>query len=145
MKLLIAALTCFAASHLAATELTLMSYNIRLDLASDGPNRWDARKEQLSTRVATLAPTVFGIQEGLAHQVDYLESQLSNYAYAGVGRDDAGSRRGIPPVTGDSEEIAAGLRALAREGIDHVQLVLDPINEASIAELAPVLGYLERA
>ncbi len=62
----------------------------------------------------------------------------------GVGRDDAGSRRGIPPLTGTSEQIAAGLRAFAREGISHVQLVLDPITEASIAELAPVLGHLER-
>ena len=63
----------------------------------------------------------------------------------GVGRDDAGSRRGIPPLAGTSEQIAAGLRAFAREGIAHVQVVLDPITEASIAELAPVLGHLERA
>jgi len=61
----------------------------------------------------------------------------------GVGRDDAGSLRGIPPLQGSSEEIAAGLRAYADEGIGHVQLVLDPISEASIAELAPVLGHLD--
>jgi alkanesulfonate monooxygenase SsuD/methylene tetrahydromethanopterin reductase-like flavin-dependent oxidoreductase (luciferase family) len=63
----------------------------------------------------------------------------------GVGRDDAGSRRGIAPLAGTSEEIAAGLLAFAREGISHVQLVLDPITEASIAELAPVLEHLEGA
>jgi alkanesulfonate monooxygenase SsuD/methylene tetrahydromethanopterin reductase-like flavin-dependent oxidoreductase (luciferase family) len=62
----------------------------------------------------------------------------------GVGRDDAGSRRGVRPLEGSSEQIANGLRAFAREGIAHVQLVLDPITEASIAELAPVLGLLER-
>ena len=62
----------------------------------------------------------------------------------GVGRDDAGSLRGIPPLQGTSEEIATGLRGYAAEGIAHVQLVLDPITEASIAELAPVLGLLDR-
>lgn len=61
----------------------------------------------------------------------------------GKGRDDAGSRRGVRPLAGTSEEIASGLRAFAREGIAHVQLVLDPISEASIAELAPVLEQLE--
>jgi alkanesulfonate monooxygenase SsuD/methylene tetrahydromethanopterin reductase-like flavin-dependent oxidoreductase (luciferase family) len=63
----------------------------------------------------------------------------------GLGRDDAGSRRGIPPLAGSCEQIAAGLRAFAREGISHLQLVLDPITEASIAELAPVLAHLEGA
>jgi alkanesulfonate monooxygenase SsuD/methylene tetrahydromethanopterin reductase-like flavin-dependent oxidoreductase (luciferase family) len=60
----------------------------------------------------------------------------------GVGRDDAGSRRGVPPLEGPSETIAAGLRAFTAEGIGHVQLVLDPITEASIAEIAPVLDLL---
>jgi alkanesulfonate monooxygenase SsuD/methylene tetrahydromethanopterin reductase-like flavin-dependent oxidoreductase (luciferase family) len=62
----------------------------------------------------------------------------------GVGRDDAGSRRGIPPLAGSPEELAAGIRAFAAAGIGHVQLVLDPITEASIAELAPVLEILDR-
>jgi probable F420-dependent oxidoreductase len=62
----------------------------------------------------------------------------------GVGRDDAGSRRGVSPLAGTSEEIAEGLLAFTREGVSHVQLVLDPITEASIAELAPVLEHLER-
>ena len=34
-------------------------------------------------------------------------------------------------------------RAYAREGIGHVQLVMDPINRASIEAFAPVLGRLE--
>jgi alkanesulfonate monooxygenase SsuD/methylene tetrahydromethanopterin reductase-like flavin-dependent oxidoreductase (luciferase family) len=63
----------------------------------------------------------------------------------GTGRDDAGSRRGVPPLGGTSEEIAAGLRGFAAEGIAHVQLVLDPITEASIAEVAPVLEHLDRS
>jgi probable F420-dependent oxidoreductase len=49
-----------------------------------------------------------------------------------------------PPLEGDPETIAEGLRAYAREGIAHVQLVLDPITLASLEELAPVLDILDR-
>lgn len=33
-------------------------------------------------------PVVFGIQEGMHHQVQYLDDSLPGYDYAGVGRDD---------------------------------------------------------
>jgi alkanesulfonate monooxygenase SsuD/methylene tetrahydromethanopterin reductase-like flavin-dependent oxidoreductase (luciferase family) len=49
-----------------------------------------------------------------------------------------------PPVEGRPEEIAAALRALAAEGIAHVQLVVDPITLASLDALAPVLEDLDR-
>ena len=44
---------------------------------------------------------------------------------------------------GRPEVIAEALRAYAREGIGHVQLVVDPITEASVAGLAPVLELLD--
>jgi alkanesulfonate monooxygenase SsuD/methylene tetrahydromethanopterin reductase-like flavin-dependent oxidoreductase (luciferase family) len=50
-----------------------------------------------------------------------------------------------PPHDGTrSEEMAAILRRYAAAGISHVQLVLDPITEASIAEFAPVLELLDK-
>jgi probable F420-dependent oxidoreductase len=45
---------------------------------------------------------------------------------------------------GSTEELAELLRAYAREGISHVQIVLDPITRASIEEFAPVLDLLDR-
>ena len=42
------------------------------------------------------------------------------------------------------QEMAAILRRYAAVGISHVQLVLDPITEASIAECAPVLELLDK-
>jgi alkanesulfonate monooxygenase SsuD/methylene tetrahydromethanopterin reductase-like flavin-dependent oxidoreductase (luciferase family) len=48
-----------------------------------------------------------------------------------------------PPLDGDAEDMAEVLRAYAREGIGHVQLVMDPIDRASIEAFAPVLGRLE--
>ena len=49
----------------------------------------------------------------------------------------------VAPLEGSPEDIAEGLRAYAREGIGHVQLVIDPITEASISALAPVLQTLD--
>jgi probable F420-dependent oxidoreductase len=46
------------------------------------------------------------------------------------------------PLSGTTQEIADALRAYADAGIDEVQLVLDPITEASVAEVAPVLALL---
>ena len=43
-----------------------------------------------------------------------------------------------------AEEMAEALLAYAREGIGHVQLVLDPITEATVDALAPVLERLDR-
>jgi alkanesulfonate monooxygenase SsuD/methylene tetrahydromethanopterin reductase-like flavin-dependent oxidoreductase (luciferase family) len=47
------------------------------------------------------------------------------------------------PLAGDPDEIAEVLRAYAREGIGHVQLVMDPITLDSIEAFAPVLARLE--
>jgi probable F420-dependent oxidoreductase len=49
-----------------------------------------------------------------------------------------------PPLEGAPEELAETLRAYAREGISHVQLVIDPIDRGSIEAFAPVLGLLDR-
>ena len=57
---------------------------------------------------------------------------------------DTDSRQEVPALEGRPEVIAEALRAYAREGIAHVQLVVDPIDEASVASLAPVLELLDR-
>ena len=49
-----------------------------------------------------------------------------------------------PPIEGSPAQIAEALRAFAREGITHLQLVVDPITIASIEALAPVLEELDR-
>jgi alkanesulfonate monooxygenase SsuD/methylene tetrahydromethanopterin reductase-like flavin-dependent oxidoreductase (luciferase family) len=62
----------------------------------------------------------------------------------GVGRVVGDPSRPPPPaLEGGAPDLAASLRAYAAEGIGHVQLVLDPITEGSIAALAPVLEDLE--
>jgi hypothetical protein len=63
----------------------------------------------------------------------------------GTGRvqgDDG--KRTAPPLEGSAAQMADELRAYAREGIGHVQLVVDPIDRASIAAFASVLAELDR-
>ena len=68
-------------------ELKVMTYNIRLDIASDGENSWPNRKEKVSDLIQFYEPDIFGIQEGLPNQVQYLDSVLTEYKAFGAGRD----------------------------------------------------------
>ncbi|HEX5164328.1 MAG TPA: hypothetical protein VFV93_02940, partial [Thermomicrobiales bacterium] len=50
-----------------------------------------------------------------------------------------------PALTGSPDEIAAGLRAYADVGIEHVQVHVLPMTATSIERFAPVLETLDRA
>lgn len=76
----------------SAQELSLMTYNIRYATVNDGENQWEKRKEYVSEQLLFYAPDIFGIQEGLADQVNYLDESLTSYAFVGVGRDDGKSK-----------------------------------------------------
>ena len=64
----------------------VMTYNVRLDVASDGENAWPERKEFLATQVEFHAPDVMGTQEGTPGQIDWLSERLTGYAHVGEGR-----------------------------------------------------------
>lgn len=68
-------------------QIVFMSYNIRYDAATDRPH-WTERREAVAKRMITHEPDFIGIQEGLRHQLAYLDSILAGYARIGVGRDD---------------------------------------------------------
>ena len=80
-----------AAPGQACSPLRVMTYNIRLDLASDGPDRWSARRNQFIGQVAFVQPDILGLQEVLATQKADLERGLPDYEFVGVGRDDGKS------------------------------------------------------
>ncbi|WP_223034302.1 endonuclease/exonuclease/phosphatase family protein [Hanstruepera marina] len=65
-----------------------MTYNIRYDNPEDGLNAWDNRKLELTHLISYYKPDVLGIQEGLIHQLHYLDAQLTEYSRIGLGRDD---------------------------------------------------------
>ena len=95
---------------------------------------------------------------GIAEQRDLVDAACRD-----VGRDPAEIERTVaaylqlpgaeghrdfdrymaPAITGSAEEIAAELRALAEEGIGHVQLVIDPITPLGLEALVPILESLD--
>lgn len=77
-----------AADTTPAGEARIVSYNIRLGVADDGPNSWEHRREATLRMLEREVPTVFGIQEGMIFQVKYIEENLPQYGRVGVGRDD---------------------------------------------------------
>jgi probable F420-dependent oxidoreductase len=62
----------------------------------------------------------------------------------GRGRQQGdASAEEVVSLSGPPELLAEAFRAYAREGVSHLQLVLDPITPAAIEELAPVLDELD--
>ncbi|MDD3744217.1 MAG: endonuclease/exonuclease/phosphatase family protein, partial [Lentimicrobiaceae bacterium] len=74
-------------------SINLMTWNIRLDVASDGIHQWKYREQPLTSFILKVQPDVLGIQEALDHQVNQINSRLKGYAALGVGRDD-GAQKG---------------------------------------------------
>lgn len=70
-----------------AQQFTVMTYNIRLDVASDADNDWNHRKSFLTDQLAYYAPDIFGIQEALPHQVVDIQLALPEYKHIGIGRE----------------------------------------------------------
>lgn len=73
--------TCFS------QDLKLMTYNIRLDVASDGENAWPNRKEFLANQVLFYDPDIIGFQEVLPNQLADLKGFLPDYFSLGLGRE----------------------------------------------------------
>lgn len=73
-----------------------------------------------------------------------LERTVAVYVrFPGGGVGLRGTRASCRPITGEAEAIANQLRAFAAVGIDHVQLVLDPVDARSVEALSPVLEHLD--
>ncbi|CAH0999105.1 hypothetical protein LEM8419_00401 [Neolewinella maritima] len=90
--LLCACLLLFGAPEGRAQSLKVMTYNVRLDVASDSLNAWPHRRDFLADQIEFHAPDVLGTQEGTPGQIDWLDERLTGYARIGEGRE--GGHRG---------------------------------------------------
>lgn len=89
MKQLFIALGLIAVHTVSAqTVVRAMTYNLRLDVSSDGENKWDNRKNLLAKQIEFYEPDFLGVQEALPQQMHYLDSTMIAYDFIGVGRDD---------------------------------------------------------
>ena len=68
------------------SELTIFSFNVRLNSSSDGINIWDNRKEWVAQSITFFEADLVGAQEVTHKQLQDLDSLLPGYDYLGVGR-----------------------------------------------------------
>jgi len=74
-------------------EIRVITFNIRLDTPVDSMNAWPNRADMVCRFIKNEKPDLLGMQEVLLNQYELLDSALSDYASAGVGRSD-GARGG---------------------------------------------------
>lgn len=75
-------------SPVGGEDLKVISYNIRVGKGKDGSNSWEYRRPASISMIREHMPDIFGLQEALDFQVNYLQENLPEYANVGVGRDD---------------------------------------------------------
>lgn len=73
-----------------AQSLKLMTYNIRLDIESDGENDWTHRKDFFLSQIQFYNPDIFGVQEAKPNQVTDISNSLTAYSSVGIGREGVG-------------------------------------------------------
>jgi len=88
MKKILFIISLFFTMILFAQELSVMTYNIKLDYPKEGKNSWVNRKPMVRDQIKFYEPDIFGVQEALPNQMKDMDSLLSNYSFVGVGRDD---------------------------------------------------------
>lgn len=84
------ALLLLAGPPAHAQALRVMSFNIRLPTADDGPNRWELRKALIASTLREQDADVIGTQELHKVQGDDIVRRLPQYAW--FGRDRRGGR-----------------------------------------------------
>ena len=85
--LLVLALLSGCATSPTSDPLRVMTYNIRLNLASDGPNAWTHRKDPVASLILTSKTDILGLQEALPEQLTDLDGRLAGFARFGEGRN----------------------------------------------------------
>ncbi|MBI2273820.1 MAG: endonuclease/exonuclease/phosphatase family protein [Bacteroidetes bacterium] len=94
--LLLILLSCFLfSSRVSAQNFVVGTYNIRYANTGDSVNGngWAQRYPVIVSLIRFHNMEIFGVQEGLHHQLETLQQNLPGYAYTGVGRDD-GEQKG---------------------------------------------------
>ncbi|WP_330745183.1 endonuclease/exonuclease/phosphatase family protein [Chryseobacterium sp. CP-77] len=88
-------------------DLTVMSFNIRLNVESDKDNAWPKRKQDVADLLTYYHPDYFGVQEALPEQMKDIKTGLKNYDYIGVGRDDGKEKGEFSAIFYDTNRLEA--------------------------------------
>lgn len=79
-------------SHIA------ISYNIRVNVASDGEHAWPHRADHVARLLRFHGAEIAGLQEATAPQIDDLVDRLPEYDWYGVGREDGAEAGEFVPI-----------------------------------------------
>ncbi len=104
-------------------------------------NSWFVQFENDPSRLPALIATIEDACAKAGRDPDTLEKTVALLIQLDRGRT---RRRSTNPISGSADELADALHRVAEAGIDGVQLVLDPIDEESIATMAQALASFRR-
>lgn len=79
------------AGRSSRTRFRAMTFNIRYDFETDGPNRWHHRKEAVAKVVRESGAWIACLQEDKGEQVEDLRPMLPGWEFLGRGRNPGGS------------------------------------------------------
>lgn len=99
----------FCSSFLMAAQdstFSVITFNLRYDNPADAENNWHYRKQEIADFIQLRSPEIFGIQEGLIHQLAFLDSALTRYQYVGKGRDDGAEKGEFSAIFFDTSKVA---------------------------------------
>jgi endonuclease/exonuclease/phosphatase family metal-dependent hydrolase len=93
-------LVLFSGCHRNPDEniLKVMTFNIRYDNPADSFNAWPYRASFVCRFLNNEEPDLFGMQEVLASQYEYLDSAMTDYNSVSVGRTDGVKAGEMNPV-----------------------------------------------
>lgn len=145
-------------NHRDCELLPRPSRAIPLMVGSNGPRmlritaphveQWNSWFVWFDNEPAGLVPLIRGLEQA-CHEVGRNPEEIEKTAAVhvqlprGKGRA-AGSedRPKVSPITGDPGEIARSLNEFSTVGIDHLQLVVDPIDVRAVEELGQALALI---
>ncbi len=103
--LLISVLFAMNMADGAAQSLNVMSFNIRLNTASDSLNAWPYRKDMVASQILFHDVHLLGVQEALHDQMMDLQARLPQFKYTGGGRDDGKEKGEYSAIFYDSTRL----------------------------------------
>ena len=88
----------FLLSNLVSDDIKVISYNLRYNNPNDGKDIWENRRSTIVNFIKNENPDFLGLQEVNHAQLLFLNSNLSNYSFVGVGRDDGKTKGEYSPI-----------------------------------------------
>ena len=103
LKLIGIVLVIFMANKGFSQDISVMTYNIKWDNTNDTVNNWNDRKDAMVSLLKHYQPSIIGMQEVVNGQLNYLVTNLPNFASIGVGREDGKEKGEYSPILYDTE------------------------------------------